>query len=118
MTNPELLKLLGKQFLFGRDDPRVINLSMADNPVSFLIPFGQLPKAMLGFKTTAEASKTTLITTTFFRELGASGSLGGRWFTPLGPASNWETFLGRWTPFFVDPWLAYYNITIRKEDGR
>jgi len=43
----------------------------------------------------------------FYREIGISGSIGGRWFTPHGPASNWETFFGRWTPFIIDSGLIY-----------
>ncbi|MCK9208630.1 MAG: hypothetical protein M0P66_16075 [Salinivirgaceae bacterium] len=43
----------------------------------------------------------------FYREIGISGSIGGRWFIPHGPASNWETFFGRWTPFIIDSGLIY-----------
>ncbi len=107
VSNPELWKKLGYEALFGKDYPNVIKLSMADNPISFLMPFGQFSKASLGLKTLGGASKTTMVTTTFFKEIGASGSLGGRWFTPLGAASNWETFLGRWTPFFMESGLIY-----------
>ncbi|MDP3912941.1 MAG: hypothetical protein Q8R96_04290 [Bacteroidota bacterium] len=104
LTNFELWK----QALFGGiDDPNVIQISMADNPISLVMPFGQLSKVSLGYKTLGGASKMTMVTTAFFKEIGVSGSLGGRWFTPLGPASNWETLLGRWTPFIMESGLIY-----------
>jgi hypothetical protein len=92
---------------FGKLPEGTISLSMTDNPISLLMPFSQFSKVSLGLKSLGGASKTTLVTSSFFREIGISGSMSGRWFTPLGPASNWETFLGRWTPFIMTPGLIY-----------
>ena len=79
---------------------------MADIPISLFMSFAQFSKVLLGLKTLGRASKTTMVTTTFFKEIRISGSLGGRWFTPFGQVSNWETFLGR---FFSEHGITHFE---------
>jgi|GEM_PF-6885305 len=92
----------GKQFMFGNDNPDVTSLSLADNPVSHLIPLGQIPKAMIGARTVGNASKVTLVSSAFYSSLGVSGTIGRRIWTPYKSASSWSTLLGRWTPVLME----------------
>lgn len=93
----------------------VQQISFADNPVSWVIPFSSVPKASLGITVVKNASKNTLLTSSFLQEIGVRGFVGKKIWTPFGKASTWQTILGRWWGTLTTPFLIHD--TIKDEIG-
>ncbi|MGV8090972.1 MAG: hypothetical protein AB2L24_03790 [Mangrovibacterium sp.] len=85
----------------------IISLSMADNPISLLVPFSSISKSTVGIRVVLGGSETTLIPSAFFKDIGISGMYGAKIWTPFGYARSWETLLGRWLGVGTTPLLIY-----------